>query len=242
MLEEKLEFTFLGVGDASQVGLGHAAAVFSKGEQHLLIDCGPGVLNAFYDTFGKLPEAVFITHCHLDHIADFEKLFIKSGFSKPQHRPLIFVPAPIIPLLHERVGTYPGALAEGGVNFWQAFQLIPVSDSFELFGEKFVVKPARHHGLNSAFSLYLPDRFYYTGDTRPIPEILEQEVSEQTLIFHDCSLIGNPSHSGVDDLRREYSEALLQRVKVYHYNSKEQKAEFEKQGMFCIEKGQCFSL
>lgn len=237
-----MKFTFLGVGDASQNGLGHASAVYSKDGKHLLIDCGPGVLDAFVECFGSLPDAVFITHCHLDHIADFEKLFIKSWFSTPQKRPLIFVPAAIISLLHDRVGTYPGALAEGGVNFWQAFQLIPVADSFELFDETFIVKPARHHGVNSAFSLYLPDRFYYTGDTRPIPEILEHEVTDKTLIFHDCSLIGNPSHSGVDDLKREYSQALLERVKVYHYNSAEQKAEFEKRGMSCIEQGQCFEF
>jgi ribonuclease BN (tRNA processing enzyme) len=228
------------VGDASQAELGHASAAFSHGEQRLLIDCGPGVLDAFFKAYQALPDAVFITHCHLDHIADFEKLFIKSWFSNPRKQPLVIVPAPIIPLLHERVGTYPGALAEGGVNFWQGFQLIPVSRNFELFGLRFEVKPARHHGPNSAFSLYLPDVFYYTGDTRPIPEILEHEVSASTAIFHDCSVQGNPSHSGIDDLKREYSDDVLRRVKVYHYNSKKQKEAFVTQGLECVEQGQSF--
>ena len=235
---------FLGVGDASQHGLGHASAVVElDNNQQLLIDCGPGVLSAFMQQYKCLPAAVFITHCHLDHIADFEKLFIKSWFQTPgQHRPLVFVPVSIIPLLHERVGTYPDALAEGSVNFWQAFQLIPVSSSFEYGGHKFEVTPARHHGLNSAFSLYLPDIFFYSGDTRPIPEIIEEYVSEGTLIFHDCSIVGNPSHTGIEDLKREYSEQTQQRIRVYHYNSAEQRLTFDASGLQSIEAGELFTF
>ena len=32
--------------------------------------------------------------------------------------------------LHQRVGDYPNVLAEGGVNFWEAFRLIPVGERF----------------------------------------------------------------------------------------------------------------
>lgn len=234
------KFRFIGVGDAAQQGLGHASACFQSGDQHLLIDLGPGVMDAFIAAYDKLPEAIYITHCHLDHIGDFERLFIRCWFS--QHKPLIFVPANLIPLLHERVGTYPGALAEGGVNFWQAFQLIPVSGSFEFAGSKFEVLPARHHGLNSAFSLHLPGKFYYTGDSRPIPEILEHIASDTPYIFHDCSVVGNPSHSGIDDLQQSYSPKVLERIFVYHYNKDEQKQAFEKAGLKCVTRAQEFEL
>lgn len=235
-----IELTFLGVGDASQQGLGHAAICVEHEDQTLLVDCGPGVLERFLDRYQRLPDALFITHCHLDHIADMEKLFIKCWFSETACRPLLFVPAQIIPLLHERVGTYPGALAEGGVNFWQAFQLIPVSRSFEFMQLSFEVWPARHHGADSAYSLCLPEHFYYTGDTRPIPEILEHRVNEKALIFHDCSVTGNPSHSGIDDLMNEYTSAVRERIYVYHYNNVKQRQVFLDAGLKCVEENQRF--
>jgi len=39
---------------------------------------------------------------------------------------------------------------------------------------------------------------------RPIPEVLRQYAQTGELIAHDCGLTGNPSHSGIDDLEREY--------------------------------------
>ena len=237
-----LALRFIGVGDASQQSLGHASVCVERDEECLLVDCGPGTLDRFVECYGKLPEALFITHCHLDHIGDLENLFIKCWFSEGKHRPLMFVPAPIISLLHERVGTYPGALAEGGVNFWEAFRLIPVSRTFEWTGLRFEVWPARHHGFESAFSLSLAGRFFYTGDTRPIPEILETQISDATLIFHDCSVQGNPSHSGIDDLKREYSAAVLSRIHVYHYNNESQHQQFLDAGLNCVVSGQRFTF
>lgn len=246
-----INFKFLGVGDASQQGLGHASACVeinmcaagsseSKKVSRLLIDLGPGVLDAFLNHYACLPDAVFITHCHLDHIADFEKLFIKAWFGG--YRPFVFVPVEIIKLLHERVGTYPGALAEGGVNFWQAFQLIPVMNRFEFADICFDVYPARHHGLNSAYSLCVPETFYYTGDTRPVPEILETLCGDVKTIFHDCSILGNPSHSGIEDLRTNYSKKVLEKIFVYHYNTIQQKQMFIDAGLNCVEPGQQFSF
>ncbi len=42
---------------------------------------------------------------------------------------------------------------------------------------------------------------------------------QDELIAHDCGLHGNPSHTGVDDLEREYPAALRQRMMLYHYAS-----------------------
>lgn len=235
-----LGLRFIGVGDAAQQNLGHASACVEIDESRLLIDLGPGVFDSFLNHYDRLPDAVFITHCHLDHIADFERLFIRCWFAK--HKPLVFAPASIVSLLNERVGTYPNALAEGGVNFWEAFQLIPVAQSFEFKGHRFEVLPARHHGYNTAFSLHLPDAFYYTGDTRPIPEVLQHHISSSTIIFHDCSVIGNPSHSGIDDLQREYTSEVLDRLWVYHYNSASEKQTFERVGLRCVEVGARFDF
>lgn len=238
--EAAVKLVFLGVGDASQQQLGHASAVVELAAQRLLIDCGPGVLKSYLDRYGRLPEALFITHCHLDHVADFEKLFIKSWFAEgARPRPKIFVPVGIVEQLHQRVASFPQPLAEGGVNFWDAFQLIPVSREFEYAGKRFHVPEVRHHRPGSAYGLYLPECFFYTGDTRPIPEVIKS-LDEVTTIFHDCSVIGNPSHSGIDDLLREYDATLRERVYCYHYNSRSDVDAFKRKQLKVVEAGQEF--
>jgi len=79
-----ISIRFLGVGSASQKDLGHASVVVSVPQtaprekdklENLLVDCGPGTVNSYEQHFSSLPKAVFITHCHMDHIADLEHLF-----------------------------------------------------------------------------------------------------------------------------------------------------------------------
>lgn len=234
--------TFLGVGGASQEGLGHASAVVEIDHRRLLIDCGPGTVRLFRARFNTLPDAIFLTHCHLDHIGDFENLFIKSWFSDSKRRIKIFVPASLIVLLNQRVATYPSVLAEGGVNFWDAFQLIPVADDFIFNDFRFQVLPVRHHAPGSAFGLRLPEAFFYTGDTRPVPEVLQHSLSDTETIFHDCSVVGNPSHTGIDDLQREYPQAIIQRIYCYHYYTEHEVQAFEKAGLHVVKQNQQFTF
>jgi hypothetical protein len=39
------------------------------------------------------------------------------------------------------------------------------------------------------------------------------------VIAHDCSLAGNPSHTGIDDIEREYPDSLRAQLLLYHYGS-----------------------
>ena len=214
---------FLGVGNASAVELGSANATLERdGKPWLTIDCGAEGLSAYLAHYGAMPQALFVTHVHLDHVAGFERLFVATWFD-PQRRGKVklYVPATVVPLLHKRIADYPNVLAEGGVNFWDAFQLIAVGDSFWHDGVRLEVFPARHHWPETAYSLRLRGSVVWTGDTRPIPEALAKYAGADELIAHDCSLHGNPSHSGIDDLEREYPAALLQRCILYHYASAE---------------------
>ena len=235
-----VNFQFLGVGSASQKSLGHASAVVEIAGKYLLIDCGPGTLQAFRDQYECLPDAVYITHCHLDHVGDFENLFISSWFSQPSKTIKIYVNSHIVPLLQMRVASYPEVLAEGGVNFWDAFRLIPILEKFYWQEVEFIAPEVRHHAPKSAFGLYLPDTFFYTGDTRPIPEVISQLCTK--IIFHDCSVVGNPSHSGIDDLKREYETEILKKIVCYHYSSPEQRKVFENAGLRVAESGEVFSF
>jgi len=214
-----LALHFLGVGSSQAVDLGSAGAVLeANGRPLLLIDCGPETVARYIDHYHAVPSALYITHTHFDHIGGFERLFGRVYFDETLRGEVrVYAQAALVPLLQARVADYPDVLAEGGANFWDAFRLVPVSRGFWLGQRRFDVFPVRHHAPDTAFGLALPGSFVWTGDTRPIPETLGRYDSE--LVAHDCGLVGNPSHSGIDDIEREYPEALRRRLVLYHYAS-----------------------
>ncbi|WEN13479.1 MBL fold metallo-hydrolase [Rhodanobacter sp. AS-Z3] len=212
---------FLGVGAAHAVELGSSAVVLERdGTPILLVDCGPDTLDRYMAAYGALPPALFITHTHMDHVAGLERLFFKCWFDERlRGTTRVFIHAGLMPWLQARVADYPGVLAEGGVNFWEAFRLVPCTRGFWLDSLWFDVFATRHHVPGTSYGLALDGSFAYTGDTRPIPEVLARHADGATLIAHDCSLIGNPSHTGIDDIDREYPESLRQQMILYHYGS-----------------------
>ena len=236
---------FMGVGNSQAAPvLGAASAVIECNQQPwLLIDCGQETLTAFEAEYRQLPEAIFITHLHMDHVGGLERLFIKAYFDTALRGKLkLYVPAALIPAMQTRLADYPGILAEGGANWWDAFQLIPVSSGFWHAGFQLQVFPVRHHLANSAFGLRLPGSMLWTGDTRPIPEQLEQYAGNTELIAHDCALQGNPSHTGIADIQREYSPELQRQLCLYHYASLADADAMREQGFVVAKQLQRFAL
>ncbi|MDP2549027.1 MBL fold metallo-hydrolase [Oceanobacter sp. 4_MG-2023] len=238
----QLSLCFHGVGSGGHLALGSAAATLEhQGQPLLLIDCGPGTLAQVQQRYQALPTAIFMTHAHMDHIADLEILTVRAKLQQVAPIPL-FVPLSVIPVLHQRLATYPGTMAEGGHNFWQSFQLLPVSDRFEYAGMTFHCYPTRHHAPGSSFALHLPGQFFYSGDTRPIPEILNHQLSGNEVVFHDCGLISNPSHTGLDDLAKEYPEALRRQLVLYHYANTDAGQQLSAAGYRVATVDACFTL
>jgi ribonuclease BN (tRNA processing enzyme) len=168
----------------------------------------------------------------LDHICGLEELFYRAYFQEAYRGQIkLFVPAHLVVLLQQRLASYPSILAEGGANFWDAFQLIPTDDNFWQAGFRFSVFPVRHHDYLSAFGLALMGSFLYTGDTRPIPDVLRRFAPGQETIFHDCALTPSPSHTGLSDLFENYDPEVLQRIICYHYDSSEAAQSFQARGL-----------
>ncbi|MCF2857756.1 MBL fold metallo-hydrolase [Pseudoalteromonas sp. SMS1] len=220
---------FLGVGDASAESLGNSACVLCKQEKPwLLIDCGHDSVNRFKQVFSnQLPSHVFITHLHYDHVGGLEQLFFKAALSGKHVR--LYVPVLLVQQLCAMLRYT--QLSEGKADVWSTFILHPVSESFWHQGVKLWVYPVRHHAPNSAYSLHLPGKVFYSGDTRPIPELLMHMATSGETIFHDCGVKGNPSHSGIDDLLSEYPAALLARLWAYHYHSEQDHIAFKHAGL-----------
>ena len=108
--------------------------------------------------------------------------------------------------------------------------MVPVADHFWHDGVRMEVFATRHHWPDTSFGLRLRGSMCWTGDTRPIPEQLAKFADAGELVFHDCALHGNPSHSGIDDLEREYPRELLARCRLYHYASVEDGKALEARG------------
>lgn len=235
---------FLGVGNAAATELGSSSVVLERdGAPLLMVDCGQEALTAYIGHYQASPGALFVTHVHMDHVAGMERLFIRAYFDDAlRGRLKLFVPVKVLPHLQSRVADYPGALAEGTANFWDGFQVIPVSNGFWHEGLWFDVFPVRHHLPETAYGLRLRGSFAFSGDTRPIPEMLARYADCGETIVHDCALHGNPSHTGVADLEREYPLDLQRRMVLYHYESAQAGGDLERRGHRIARSGQVLDL
>ena len=231
---------FLGVGGTG-AALGPTAVIEAGSKPLLQIDCPPGALDAHIDAYGAAPRNLYVTHTHLDHIGGMEDLFhgvIADAEKDPARRVRVFAHANIVPSLQQRLVANQYLRAEGGINFWDAFQLVPVSDGFWLEEHWFPVFEARHMQPRFCYGVALPGVFVYTGDTRPIPEVLARHANDDETVFHDCGLRANPAHTGFVDLLNEYPADLLNRIVCYHYGSETEAVRLEEHGFRVARAGQ----
>lgn len=239
-----LSMRFLGIGGSSAQG--SPSAVLESGQDPvLMIDCGPDAVERFSNQYGRLPKAIYLTHTHGDHVGGLETLFhalMPTAAGDPNARVSLYVPAPIIPSLQDKIGAGRFARAEGEINFWDGFHLIPVSSGFWLSSLWFRSFESRHMRPQFCYGVSLRGAFVFTGDTRPIPEVLREYAGEDEVVFHDCSVRANPAHSGFVDLLNEYPGRLLDRIVAYHYGTVDNGRRLEQHGFRIAKLGRCYPL
>lgn len=235
-----MQIKFLGSGNSHSEDLGASSAlIYSNDKPSLLIDIGGNTYHRLMAT-GELPSGVYLTHSHFDHISGMEMLFYKEYFDFSE-KIKVYCHYDLVPLVSKKL-LYINQIAEGGANFWDAFHLVPVDDHFYHDGVKYIVFENRHHAPKSSYGLACEGKFIYSGDTRPIPEMIGSLYTGGEIIFHDCCEVGNPSHTGIDDLFREYPEGLISEMMLYHLNNKDFRDKLEGYGLKSVENGVLYSL
>jgi ribonuclease BN (tRNA processing enzyme) len=236
-----MKMHFLGCGNSHSDDLGNSSAVFeySKGKR-LSIDFGFTAFHSYKKRYGSLPSAIVVTHAHLDHIGGLENLFFEAYFSQKELIKL-YVPFALIPTLFLRLGSLSNTTTEGDANFFDAFQLIPVGDGFWHDSLYFRVFENRHHALGSSFGVSLPGRFLFSGDTKPIPEVINTIARNGEVIFHDLSLSNQPSHTYIEELCT-YPKSVIDRCRFYHLGSREQISTVESLGYSVCRQGETIPL
>ena len=74
------------------------ASIERDGRPWLTIDCGGEGLSAYESHYRQAPDALFITHVHLDHVGGMERLFVSTYFDPARRGKVrLFVPAPVVP-------------------------------------------------------------------------------------------------------------------------------------------------
>jgi len=209
-----MQVTFLGTGSAHPTGRAQTGLLVREGP--LLIDCGAGVLQNVTRSdvaFTDITHILF-THRHLDHMADFlplvQALWLSGGSELAVYGP---------PGVQQTIDTWIEAFDYLDDALRLKVTKITPGETITVQDKQIRTLETRHGVQTLAYRI--DDRFTFSADTEPMPELAEFAAGCDTLV-HECSLpdtrIDNVSeHTTPSGLARILEGCDVDRVYLTHF-------------------------
>ncbi|HAK51871.1 MAG TPA: hypothetical protein DCM54_08215 [Gammaproteobacteria bacterium] len=233
----ELALYFIGTGSAFAKTLNQNNLIITKGNHHLLVDCGTKCSQALYEA-GLSIDSIrnfVITHSHADHIGGLEEVQLFSRYVLGE-KPLMVVNEDYEPILWNES-------LKGGSERSEATPLT-FEDLWEIqrptlrkdmpretwettIGDINIKLPRTKHFPDTASSwkdsawscaVIIDDRVLFTSDTRFDAPLIEDfdRIMNPEVIFHDCQLFTGGVHASLDELS-ELPEELKTKIVLMHY-------------------------
>lgn len=227
----RFSMTFLGVGSGVTPELGNNNVLVAGDDPRaaLLIDCGYTTPTKLLE-LGRLTDVrhMVLTHVHADHAGGIEPMAILCRYAYP-HRLTLHVPEALWDELWngtlrgglQKTQTAAGEPAEASLSEYLDVQrLSGDSPTLQLPGLPTVTfRRTEHVAGKPAFSLFLGDRLYYSGDTKLLPPASGPNGEPLEAIFQDCQLFSARSnvHTPLAQLEADMPAELKRITYLMHY-------------------------
>jgi len=233
----ELSLYFIGCGSAFAKTLNQNNLLITKGEDHLLIDCGTTCSKALYEVGVSITEIqnYLITHSHADHIGgleevqlsgryvigqkphmvitrDYEKILweqsLRGGSERSEHEPLTFADL-WRTTRPKKLKGYPRETFEANI------------------GSINIKMPRTLHFPDSAASwqdcawscaVIIDEQILFTSDTRFDPDLVLDfdKLYDLEIIFHDCQMFTGGVHASLEELMT-LPDGIRQKTVLMHY-------------------------
>jgi ribonuclease BN (tRNA processing enzyme) len=209
------------------VGCGHSEALdnfnnnalIQNSQGNMLIDCGHTIKHALHAQSLSIKDidSIFITHVHGDHVFGLERVAYESIFKYKKKIRLIFHESIYDELWTNTLMGSLGKIGEGNRSLDDYFELVILkSFYFQELGIDFELIPVEHTPNKATFGLYVKDRFFYSSDTKAIPETIKKLNFD--VCFHDATLQDwNPVHATLSSLIESYPLNLRKKIFLMSY-------------------------